>query len=107
LLETIFAGAFIWKDGYEELNRGGLIKVPERMWKIVLSIIAPIYLIAMIVWLPMSTRIDAIIHETDKPLEWLGPAMAMLSLLFTLIFFIVGYIVTTRVIEKKYAQIQV
>jgi len=107
LLETIFAGAFIWKDGYEELNRGGLIKVPEWMWKIVLSIIAPIYLIAMIVWLPMSTRIDAIIHETDKPLEWLGPAMAMLSLLFTLIFFIVGYIVTTRVIEKKYAQIQV
>jgi Na+-dependent transporters of the SNF family len=29
LLETIFAGAFMWKDGYEELNRGGLVKIPD------------------------------------------------------------------------------
>jgi hypothetical protein len=61
----------------------------------------------MIVWLPMSTRIDKIINQTGEPLTWLGPTMAILSLLFTLIFFIVGYIATTRVIEKKYAQVQV
>lgn len=107
LLETIFAGAFVWKEGYEELNRGGLIKVPRWIWTIVLSVIAPLYLLAMIVWLPLSTRIDAIIYQTGKPLEWLGPTMAMISLVFTVMFFVVGYIITAKIVEKKYASIQV
>ncbi|MEM0099934.1 MAG: symporter [Desulfurococcaceae archaeon] len=107
LLETVFAGAFVWKEGYEELNRGGLIKVPKWIWTILLSIIAPLYLSAMIFWLPFSTRADAIIRQTGKPLEWLGPTMATLSLVFTLVFFVTGYIATTKIIEKKYASIQV
>jgi len=105
LLETIFAGSFLWKEGYEEVNRGGLIKVPKFVWNVVLSIIAPIYLLAMIVWLPMSTRIGEIIFKTKPPLEWLGPTLATLSSVFTLVLFIVGFIVTTKVIEEKFSKV--
>ncbi|MGC8983059.1 MAG: sodium-dependent transporter [Desulfurococcaceae archaeon] len=103
LFETVFAGAFVWPEGYEEVNRGGFIRVPKFLWKYVLSIIAPIYLVAMIAWLPMSTRIEAIIYQTGEPLKWLGPAMAGLSAAFTIVLFIVGFVLgvkSTKQFEK-------
>lgn len=105
LLETIFAGDFIWREGYEEVNRGGLIKVPRWLWTIVLSIIAPIYLIAMIAWLPMSARVSEIIYQTGEPLTWLGPAMATLSSIFTIVLFLIGMAITMKIIDKKYSKI--
>lgn len=107
LLETVFAGAFLWKEGYEEVNRGGYIRVPRWIWTVVLSVIAPIYLVAMIVWLPISARPGAIIAQTKPPLEWLGPTMAALSAVFTVVLFVVGFIITVKIIEKKYAQVGV
>lgn len=102
LLETIFAGYFIWKEGYEEVNRGGLMKVPLWMWKGVLSVIAPIFLVAMIIWLPYSARPSAIIAQTGAPMEWLGPAMAALSSAFIIVLFVAGAIITIKAIKKKY-----
>ncbi|AFK51483.1 Na+ dependent transporter (SNF family) [Thermogladius calderae 1633] len=103
LFETIIAGMFLWPEGYEEVNRGGLIRVPKALWKYVLSIIAPIYLVAMLVWLPMSTRIETIIYQTGEPLTWLGPALAGLSAAFTVALFIVGFVLgvkSTKQFEK-------
>lgn len=105
LLETIFAGMFVWKEGFEEINRGGLIKVPHWLWSIVLSSIAPIYLILMIFWLPLSTRPEQII-KTGPPLEWLGPTLATISMIITIILFVIGFLVTIRVIKKRYVQIK-
>lgn len=107
LLETIFAGEFLWKEGYEEVNRGGLIKIPKWLWRVVLSIIAPIYLIAMIAWLPMSVRLSEIIYQTGEPLTWLGPTMATISSVLIIVLFIIGTILTMNIIEKKYSKISV
>jgi hypothetical protein len=100
LLEVIFAGAFMWKEGYEEVNRGGLIKVPKFIWTVILSVIAPIYLLAMLIWLPMSTRVPDIIAQTKAPLEWLGPAMAGLSSALMVILFVIGFIVGIKSVKK-------
>lgn len=104
-LETIFAGAFLWQEGYEEVNRGGFIKVPRWVWTVLLSIIAPTYLIAMVAWLPMSVRLSEIIETTGEPLRWLGPTMAMLSTIFMIILFIIGFITTIIVVKKKYSKL--
>ncbi|MEM4879058.1 MAG: symporter [Desulfurococcaceae archaeon] len=100
-LETIFAGEFIWPEGYEEVNRGGFIKVPKWIWKYVLSIIAPIYLLGMLIWLPWSARLGKLI-ETGAPMEWLGPTLAGISLLFTVAFFIMGYVIAVKAVEKSF-----
>lgn len=100
LLEAVFAGEFVWPEGYEEVNRGGLIKVPRWLWKYTLSVIAPIYLIAMIVWLPYSTRIESLIYQQKEPLTWLGPTMAGLSSALTALLFILGFILGYKCSKK-------
>lgn len=106
LMETVFAGAFLWREGYVEVNRGGFMRVPRWLWVAVLSVIAPIYLAAMIVWLPISARPGEIVAQTKPPLEWLGQTMAALSAALTIVLFVVGYVLTARIVEKKYARIK-
>lgn len=105
LLETVFAGGFIWPEGYEEVNRGGFIKVPNWLWSAVLSVVAPIYLVAMIVWLPYSARLETIIYQTKEPLTWLGPTLAALSLLMTVLLFAVGFVLGYKC-TKKYTGVK-
>ncbi len=98
--ESIFGGWFVWgPEGFEEINRGGLIKVPEWIWKYVISIIDPIFLFAMILWLPMTTRISAIIAESP-----IGPQMTALSAVFTAVLFIIGAIIGYRVAARKFPE---
>jgi len=98
--ESVFGGWFIWgAEGLEEINRGALIRVPAWVWKYVISIIDPIFLLAMILWLPMTVRVEAIIESSP-----IGAQMAMLSSVFTALLFIIGAIIGYRVSAKKFPE---
>jgi len=104
LFEVIVAGYFLWPEGYEEVNRGGLIKVPLWLWKYVLSVIAPIFLIAMLMWVPFSARPGQIMTKTEAPLQWLGPLLASLVMLFTVVLFAVGALVAYKAVKKRFPE---
>ncbi len=105
LVESILGGWFVWgREGLEEANRGSFIRIPEWIWKYIVSIVDPIFLVAMLIWLPMSTRIERIIHQTKAPLEWLGPTLASVSLSLFAILFIIGAIIGYRSVSKKYPE---
>ncbi len=96
LIEAILGGWFVWgPEALEEVNRGGYIRIPEWVWKYVISIIDPIFLIAMLVWLPMSTKIANFL--TRHPL---APTFVGISVTLTILLFIIGAIMGYKCAEK-------
>ena len=97
LIEVI-AVLWLWgvNESYEEMHRGAFLTVPKWYWTIVAGVIAPIYLIIMLIWF-IVTGSPTAAAGPDNIFGWIAVAMLI-------IMFLLGVAINKAALYRRYGK---